>query len=1335
MGMSNGARIALYLAMALMLAVPIALVPEGVSAQGGEVKDMTLYLHNVTESRQVGSIATLRTMDTVMGTTELNMTVRTANSVSDDWYLYPTLANDTTLTGNVTVHVWALRTATSGNSPGVTIRFTLSDIDANGNTVATIATASLAADMLNDWKEYRVTSGGIGNYTVAKGHSMHLLFIINGNSANEYQLAWGDSVYRSRLDVFSRDYLTVASVETLDHLGVPQVSFATDAADKTVIIRANVTDPFGGYDVRAVWCTLVDPFGSVLLAHSPMAKTAGFFNTYLNEYSLSWDYTGADPGQYNVTVDAVDNSGWYYRYPANPDDATFGGHLESAATSFWIGGLPELLTVHVTDAAGDVLVGARAILSRFSGITGADGNATIMVFNGTYVLTVEWQGIVVASEQVTVSGPTLVNVIARVYSPVLRVVDDHGTPVGDAVMFVLHPNGTTLAQLWRTDAQGEVVLPQMAVGVYGITVQWRGTTVFDGTVDVLGAGPYVLDAMVYTLSFTVIDDTGLPLDLAQVVVTNSTTGVVIDSRMTDLEGNTSSRLPVGAFDIVVYWREALVYNGTTGYLLDRSSHLTLRARVYTVNITVVDTAGLPLERAIVVVKAASSDTVIDTGQTSSLGRLSARMPASTFDIDVFWRDLLVNTTTGVVVTGNAELTLVGSVFWVDVTAVDSHDQVVSAAYITFTHASGQDFGTQATDLSGLTTFRLPHGSYTVDVVWFGSSVFIGDINVSDTTPIVLHLYVYYLSLEVVDTAGQALEGASVELWNSMTNRPMGMSFTNLTGFVVYRVPVGSYRTLVIWAESPVYDSVLSVPADTSLRIVALVYHVPFHAIDGRSTDLADARLEARNTTNDRLMGTVTTDPEGNAEMRLPLGVYEVTLTWEQTVVHRSIVRVSSDAGVLLRAAVYYVSFHVVDARSHDLEGAVLMVANSTTTNLLGSVTTGATGTVELRLPTGIIQVSVAWKDTNVYTGTLPVDGNKAVVLRVAVYYLSVHIVDARSHDLAGAVLVASNATTGSLLDSAGTPGNGTVELRLPTGTIQASITWQDTNVYMDTVLVDGNDAIVIYAAVYYLAFHVVDGESFDLEDARLVVSNATNGLVLGTMTTGTNGTVEMRMPQGYIAFDVFWMTIKVNSTTGVSLHANGIVTVRTQVHYLTVKVIGSDGAVVHNAKVLVERGIEVWAAGSTNRSGLVRLRLPYGDYMVNMTYRTTYYWTPINIARKVPVSLTASTLVEIKLKDTEYPIPFYKTNMFIAILVFVIIVVVILLLVYYFLIHKKRAGKAPAAEAGEGEDASKGADAKEAGEAAKEDKGDADGEASKDGGEKEDIDSLLEDVEGVAPSK
>ncbi len=70
---SRIARIALYAVVALMLAVPIALVPQGVSAQGGEVKDITLYLHNVTQSRQVGSIATLRTMDTTMGTTELNM--------------------------------------------------------------------------------------------------------------------------------------------------------------------------------------------------------------------------------------------------------------------------------------------------------------------------------------------------------------------------------------------------------------------------------------------------------------------------------------------------------------------------------------------------------------------------------------------------------------------------------------------------------------------------------------------------------------------------------------------------------------------------------------------------------------------------------------------------------------------------------------------------------------------------------------------------------------------------------------------------------------------------------------------------------------------------------------------------------------------------------------------------------------------------------------------------------------------------------------------------------------------------------------------------------------
>jgi hypothetical protein len=1145
-------EVLLIVALVLVMAVPCVLMLAAHPAEAGPAKDETFYLHNVTTPRQVGSVATLRIMDTRMGVDELNITVKTSNSVQDDWYLYPQVANDTIIEGPVTVDMWGLRKADQGNSPSVTMDFTLTDVDANGIAVAIIATGNLATDMITDWTEYAVSSGAFAPHTLASGHSLYLYFSIHGNSANSYQLAWGDSVYRSRMDLRSQDYVLVAAVEVLDHDGVAQTAFPSDVPDKDVTFHATVVDPFGGYDVREVWCTLTGPDGEVFIDHAPMTKVGGFFNTYSNEYALAWNYTGFPTGQYNVTVDAVDDTGWYYRYPDHPEDATYGGHLGSAMTTFWIGGLPNRVIVTVLDAAGAPLEGADVVIARYSGVTDAEGNVTLMVVNGTYELGVLWQDVPVYSEQVGFSGDTNLTVSVRVYNPSFTVLDDAGAPVGDAVVFIMHPNGTQLPTFWRTDAAGGFGLLRMAGGPYQLSVLWRGVTVFEGVVSVIGSGPFVIDSMVYTLAFTVTDDLGVPLDLAQVVVANTTTGVVTDSRMTDANGQAASRLPVGSYDIDVYWRDTLVYNDTRGYLLDASATILLRARVYTVEFVVIDTRGIPLENAMAIVKVMGTRQVVDLGQTDVMGHVSTMMPSGTFDFEVYWRDILVNASSGLAVSGNEQVTIVGSVFWVEVHVLDSRDVPVAAALVTFVHSTGQGFGTQITDRAGQITFRLPIGLYAVDVVWQESSVYDDALVISVGGPFVLHVFVYYIDLRVADTIGAPLDGATVEIWNASTDRSMAATVTNATGVAHFRLPTGTYRMLIVWSESPVFQGTLALRADVDRTIAALVYLVPFRTVD--SKDIA-------------------------------------------------------------------------------LEGATLQVVNSSTARPMGTQTTNATGVCVLRLPIGSYFVSV---------------------------------------------------------------------------------TWQNTNVFLSKVAITRNAEVVVHAAVYYLTFHIVDGDSFNLGNARLVVTNSTTTAVLGTLTTPDDGAVELRLPQGEIAFDVWWMTVKVNTSAGVSVHANDMILVKARVFHLTVKVIGADGVAVRGAKVLIERGIEVWSAGTTDMTGMATFRLPGGSYSINMTFKATYYLTRIHVSRGVPIGLTSSMTVEIKFKDTEYPIPWYRTTLFSVVFAYVLSVVV-LCVVFYMILRRY---------------AERTRDAKEAEAPAPAKEGDGKGDGKGEDGNEDDIDALIRDSSG-----
>jgi flagellar biosynthesis/type III secretory pathway M-ring protein FliF/YscJ len=70
---------------------------------------------------------------------------------------------------------------------------------------------------------------------------------------------------------------------------------------------------------------------------------------------------------------------------------------------------------------------------------------------------------------------------------------------------------------------------------------------------------------------------------------------------------------------------------------------------------------------------------------------------------------------------------------------------------------------------------------------------------------------------------------------------------------------------------------------------------------------------------------------------------------------------------------------------------------------------------------------------------------------------------------------------------------------------------------------------------------------------------------------------------------------------------------------------------------------------------------------VNMTYKTTFYLTPIDVKRTEQVDLQDTQLVKIKLTEDEYPIPFHRTNLFAVIMAFVVTFILLLVIFYYVL--------------------------------------------------------------------
>jgi len=1198
-------KMVIWTVLVLMLVSSLAVMPDEVDAQGPGRKDITFYFHNVSSGAQVGAISTLRIINTTVGS-DLNTTDQTANSLQNDWYLYPVLANDTTVQGNASVHIWLKRIARTGNSPGATIDFTLYDVNTLGADVATLASGSASISMLNDWKEYSMHDTSVSSYTISAGHSIRVYFELSGSSNNYYQIAWGDSTKRSRTVIEMHDYVRVNDVDTLDYQKVPRMVYSQLTANKTMYFAANITDPYGGYDVKWVNATLEAPNGTLILDEAMMTKTKGFFNSYYNEYEYTWNYSGYPTGQYNLTVDAVDWSGYYYRFPNNPGDATFGGHLESMSTSFWIGGMPHNITINVTDDLGAVLPGAEVKMGQAFGTTDAGGQVVLRLANGTYDLEVRWQGVRVYFNSRSVVNDTWIDIKAAVFSPEILVIDDVGDPVFDAVVFTRHPNGTVLDQSWRTDALGSMSWDTMAGGDYRMSVLWMGVEVYNSTLVLTGQGPFTLTVMVYQLDIQVVDTAGQGLELAQVVITNTSNGLVADSTLTNFTGYTMSKIPIGNFDFVVYWRNQVVFDSLKDHKVDTSGVLVLQARIYAVNLTVVDASDVPLANARVVVGFALSGQVQDFGTTDDVGVLGTRLPVGFYNFWVYWKDVLVNETTNHYFDGSLDHTIHASVYWVDVHVQDTENVSVVSALVSLRHADGLDFGTVSTDDDGNTTYRLPIGDYRIVVAWKQTVVFDTIHYIDSQDPLTLTVAIYYMRLHVVDSRDVPVDNALVATHNDTSGGIVGSSVTDDNGNITHRVPMGIYRVQIVWQEAVVHEAMRNVDHNAWVTVVVNVFYVDIHVEDTMGAALDGALISFINDTSGRSMGVQGTGDDGNVSYRAPIGDYELRVVWQEALVHDSLEIVTADSDLVIVASVYYAFVECVDTTDVALTGAAVTVTNPVTGRIMGSSNTDSEGKVTYRLPMDNYTFEVVWQEAIVYLDAHVVDNNEPMVLVCSIYYGELHVMDSTGVALESALVTFTDTTSGRQMGERTTPEAGIVTFRLPKGEYEVEIVWQEAVVYLAIHILDDNEPWNVVCDVYYAELHVVDSTDVALESALVTFTNSSTGRMMGERTTPADGVVTFRLPLGTFEVTVVWQEAIVWHAERL-LDNNDPWTVRCNVFYGELRIIDSMDVTVETALVSLTNATSGRAMGdrTTGTDGLVIYRLPMGVYKVQVLWKDT----------------------------------------------------------------------------------------------------------------------------------
>lgn len=203
-----------------------------------------------------GARSTSRNRPSVADTNEA-----VATGTSDTWVIAPVLQQALVVpTGNIPVRLWLSRGSGTGSrnvtvtlsssSGGLNISQTLSVNPNNSTTVPTLATFTL-----NNGTLRTVPAGATLTLTVANAAGANTMTIWpNGNGGTT-----GGVPNNSRVELNTTTVINVNSVLTYNAAfngGATQTTFYPGAS---VFVRAQISDPFGSFDISSARITIIDP--------------------------------------------------------------------------------------------------------------------------------------------------------------------------------------------------------------------------------------------------------------------------------------------------------------------------------------------------------------------------------------------------------------------------------------------------------------------------------------------------------------------------------------------------------------------------------------------------------------------------------------------------------------------------------------------------------------------------------------------------------------------------------------------------------------------------------------------------------------------------------------------------------------------------------------------------------------------------------------------------------------------------------------------------------------------------------------------------------------------
>ncbi|UCE36686.1 MAG: putative Ig domain-containing protein [Thermoplasmata archaeon] len=221
-----------------------------------------------------------------------------------EFNLTPVLAMDFKIVDNVLIDLWFFDYETGGKEA---LKVTLYDCNTTIKKEIANETISFILEDSAQWSLINIIIFDL-DYTLRSGHYLTFRVMIDSSSENDLVLAYNSTEVPSCIRTIpTRTFVNVDWAKTYNTLGQESTSFSIG---EDVIIKANVSDPLGSYDIFGAYISITPPGAGLEGAEKPMTLKITDPSNPSAWKLFNYTYKNANKaGEYTVRIKGIESNG------------------------------------------------------------------------------------------------------------------------------------------------------------------------------------------------------------------------------------------------------------------------------------------------------------------------------------------------------------------------------------------------------------------------------------------------------------------------------------------------------------------------------------------------------------------------------------------------------------------------------------------------------------------------------------------------------------------------------------------------------------------------------------------------------------------------------------------------------------------------------------------------------------------------------------------------------------------------------------------------------------------------------------------------------------------